>query len=95
LLNSATARTVLQNTGSPQQDAPGRQATQRIGNRPNLAQLIPAVVKQNDKTVDMIAVMGADGNLQVICIANDGLLYLIWQDKAGRWYYYGQLPAMY
>jgi hypothetical protein len=53
LLNSATARNVLQITGSPQQDAPGRPATQRIGNRPNLAQLITAVadVWQNDKTV--------------------------------------------
>lgn len=42
ILNSARARSVLRSTGSPQQDAPGRPATQRIGNRPNLLQLIPA-----------------------------------------------------
>lgn len=38
LLTSATARDILRNTGSPQQDEPGRPATQRIGNRPNLRQ---------------------------------------------------------
>jgi hypothetical protein len=40
LLTPATARNLLRTTGSPQQDAPGRPATQRIGNRPNLRQLI-------------------------------------------------------
>lgn len=34
------ARALLRGTGSPQQDAPGRPRTQRIGNRPNLRQLI-------------------------------------------------------
>lgn len=36
LLTPATARDLLRNTGSPQQDAPARPATQRIGNRPDL-----------------------------------------------------------
>jgi hypothetical protein len=40
LLTPATARQLLRTTGSPQQDAPGRPATQRIGTRPNLRQLI-------------------------------------------------------
>ncbi|UCG37523.1 MAG: S8 family serine peptidase, partial [Candidatus Bathyarchaeota archaeon] len=40
LWTPATARTMLRATGSPQQDAPTRPATQRIGNRPNLRQLI-------------------------------------------------------
>ena len=40
LLTPATARSNLRNTGSPQQDAPTRPATQRIGNRPNLRELI-------------------------------------------------------
>ncbi|HEY7164244.1 MAG TPA: S8 family peptidase [Candidatus Binatia bacterium] len=40
LLTPATARDVLRNTGSPQQDEPGRPATQRIGNRPNLRQAL-------------------------------------------------------
>ncbi|MDF2192094.1 S8 family serine peptidase [Paraflavitalea sp. CAU 1676] len=38
LLTPATAQTLLRNTGSVQQDNPGRPATQRIGNRPNLRQ---------------------------------------------------------
>jgi Subtilase family len=36
LLTPGTARHLLRTTGSPQQDEPGRPATQRIGNRPNL-----------------------------------------------------------
>lgn len=39
LLTPATARDLLRQTGSPQQDAPGRPATQRIGNRPDLEQM--------------------------------------------------------
>lgn len=40
LLTPATARAILRSTGSPQQDAPGRPRTQRIGNRPNLRQIV-------------------------------------------------------
>jgi hypothetical protein len=36
LLTPATARNLLRANGSPQQDGPGRPATQRIGNRPDL-----------------------------------------------------------
>jgi hypothetical protein len=39
-LSPARARDLLRSTGSAQQDAPGRPATQRIGTRPNLRQLI-------------------------------------------------------
>jgi len=39
-LTPATARALLRATGSPQQDAPGRPRTQRIGNRPNLRQMV-------------------------------------------------------
>ena len=45
LLTPASARSLLRSTGSPQQDAPGRPATQRIGNRPDLKELIPKVAK--------------------------------------------------
>ncbi len=38
LLTPVSARNLLRTTGSPQQDAPGRPASQRIGNRPNLKQ---------------------------------------------------------
>ncbi len=40
ILNAIQARNILRNTGSPQQDAVGRPKTQRIGNRPNLRQII-------------------------------------------------------
>jgi hypothetical protein len=43
LLDSNEARNILRSTGSPQQDAIGRPASQRIGNRPNLRQLIVQV----------------------------------------------------
>ena len=45
-LNPARVRELLRATGSPQTDAPGRPATQRIGNRPDLRQLIPLAVQQ-------------------------------------------------
>ncbi|MCP9488991.1 MAG: S8 family serine peptidase [Solirubrobacteraceae bacterium MAG38_C4-C5] len=48
VLNPATARQTLRTTGSPQQDAPGRPASQRIGNRPNLRQVLgrPKPIKE-------------------------------------------------
>jgi hypothetical protein len=42
-LTPARARQLLRTTGSPQQDGPGRPATQRIGSRPDLARLIAAL----------------------------------------------------
>jgi hypothetical protein len=44
-LSPARARDLLRLTGSAQQDAPGRPATQRIGNRPNLRQLIASATQ--------------------------------------------------
>ncbi|MEW2523938.1 S8 family peptidase [Streptomyces sp. NPDC047071] len=47
-MTSARARAVLRATGSPQQDAPGRPASQRIGNRPDIkaavTKLLPEAV---------------------------------------------------
>jgi subtilisin family serine protease len=43
LYTPAQMRNRLRTTGSPQTDAPGRPATQRIGNRPNLKSLIGLV----------------------------------------------------
>ncbi len=45
LLTSWRARQLLRSTGSPQQAAAGRPVSQRIGNRPNLRQLVPAALK--------------------------------------------------
>ncbi len=42
-LTPAQARQLLRSTGSPQQDAPNRPASQRIGNRPNLRQAIDSL----------------------------------------------------
>ncbi len=48
-LSPARARKLLRETGSPQQDAPERPRTQRIGKRPNLRQLISiALVRRAD-----------------------------------------------
>ncbi len=48
-LSPARARKLLRETGSPQQDAPDRPRTQRIGKRPNLRQLISiALVRRAD-----------------------------------------------
>jgi len=44
-MTPASARSWLRASGSPQQDEPGRPATQRIGNRPDLRQLINSHVK--------------------------------------------------
>jgi hypothetical protein len=64
LLTPSTACTILRNTGSQQQDEPGRPATQRIGNRPNLRQalqelgvgkrLIEDKIKENKNVKDSI-----------------------------------------
>jgi subtilisin family serine protease len=43
-LTPAEARGLLRTTGSPQQDAPGRPISQRIGNRPNLREMINQVL---------------------------------------------------
>ncbi|KUM71280.1 S8 family peptidase [Streptomyces curacoi] len=40
------ARAVLRATGSPQQDAPGRPASQRIGNRPDIKAAVTSLVPQ-------------------------------------------------
>lgn len=40
-LSPARARDLFRASGSPQQDAPGRPRSQRIGRRPNLRQMIP------------------------------------------------------
>ncbi len=46
-MSPARARDLLRATGSPQQDGPNGPIAQRIGNRPNLRQMIGAVSGQN------------------------------------------------
>lgn len=47
-LSPARARELFRATGSPQQDAPGRPRTQRIGRRPNLRHMIPMALRDNE-----------------------------------------------
>jgi hypothetical protein len=60
LLTSIAARNHFRASGSPQQDEPGRPATQRIGNRPNLrtlhSRLLPKLVIKDlkDSTKEVI-----------------------------------------
>ncbi|TKB67397.1 MAG: hypothetical protein E8D52_12540 [Nitrospira sp.] len=51
-LNSASARLLVRACGSPQQDAPGRPASQRIGTRPNLRELIPEAARYQSLSAD-------------------------------------------
>jgi hypothetical protein len=55
-LTPLQARQSLRTTGSPQQDAPGRPSTQRIGNRPNLRQLLggPKPIKEGKPEIKEI-----------------------------------------
>lgn len=46
VMTSERGRQLLRSTGSPQQAAVDRPVSQRIGNRPNLRQLIPVALKQ-------------------------------------------------
>ena len=56
-MTPAKARDCLRTTGSPQQDALGRPASQRIGNRPNIKQLISCAtgIKEPNKPLCAIA----------------------------------------
>lgn len=47
-LSPARARDLFRAYGSPQQDAPGRPRSQRIGRRPNLRQMIPAALRTRE-----------------------------------------------
>ncbi|MBI3269639.1 MAG: S8 family serine peptidase [Planctomycetes bacterium] len=52
LLTPAGARNLLRTTGSPQQAAPGRPVTERIGNRPDLRKMIARVLGTPGDVVD-------------------------------------------
>lgn len=60
-LSPARARELLRATGSPQQDAPGRPRTQRIGTRPDLRQLVArALQTQTWKGVQFTGTLAAN-----------------------------------
>ncbi|MFI0479731.1 FG-GAP-like repeat-containing protein [Actinomadura sp. 9N215] len=68
-LTSGHARWLVRATGSPQQDAPDRPSSQRIGNRPNLRELIPAAVKFASRSADF----DGDGRAEVLVTSPWGI----------------------
>jgi hypothetical protein len=53
LLTPSATISLLRTTGSPQTDAPGRPRTQRIGNRPNLQQMIARFIRPRVRTAPL------------------------------------------
>ncbi|HTB23096.1 MAG TPA: S8 family serine peptidase [bacterium] len=58
-LNSAAVRDVLRTTGSPQQDGVYGPATQRIGNRPDLKQILPMILSVTYNANDGVVTAGS------------------------------------
>ena len=97
LLTPATARNILRSTGSPQQDEPGRPATQRIGNRPDLRQAIAQLTVAGWNHNDLSAAAGApiavgdpagytwdvDRTQHVVYRGNDSHIHELWFN--GQW----------
>ncbi len=61
-LTSPEARRLVRASGSPQQDAPGQPASQRIGTRPNLRLLIRAAAGYTARSADF----NGDGKAEVL-----------------------------
>lgn len=76
LLTPQRVRTLLRSTGSPQQDATGRPRTQRIGNRPNLRELIPAALGEIP-TPDMSEVSEVGSAKSKVTIRGGGITVTI------------------
>jgi hypothetical protein len=62
VLNSNSARLLVRACGSPQQDTPGRPASQRIGTRPNLREYIPEAARLKSRSADF----DGDGSQEVL-----------------------------
>ena len=70
-LSPAQARQLLRDTGSPQQDAPDRPRTQRIGNRPDLRQLVARALPEDDPArVAELEALLADKERRVAALVN-------------------------
>ncbi|MDF0652469.1 MAG: FG-GAP-like repeat-containing protein [Nitrospira sp.] len=77
-LNSASARLLVRACGSPQQDAPGRPASQRIGTRPNLRELIPEAARYQSRSADY----NGDRRAEILITSPWGMGIL---EQAGSW----------
>jgi len=69
ILTPATARLLVRWCGSPQQDAPSRPASQRIGKRPNLREYIPAAARFASRSADY----DGDGRAEVLITSPWGI----------------------
>ncbi len=69
LFDAAAARRLVRAWGSPQQDAPGRPASQRIGKRPNLRQMIPAAAGFASRSADY----DGDGRAEILVTSGWGI----------------------
>src|SRR5438270_3728297 len=69
VLNSNSARLLVRACGSPQQDAPGRPASQRIGTRPNLREYIPEAARLKSRSADF----DGDGSQEILVTSPWGL----------------------
>ncbi|MBL8229323.1 MAG: VCBS repeat-containing protein [Bryobacterales bacterium] len=72
LLNSHSARRLVRACGSPQQDAPGRPATQRIGKRPNLREYIPEAARFPSRSADY----NGNGRAEILVTSPWGMGFL-------------------
>jgi len=68
-LTSERARQLVRSSGAPQQDAPTRPASQRIGNRPNLRQLIPTAGGFQSRSADY----DGDGRAEILITSPWGI----------------------
>jgi hypothetical protein len=68
-LTSDRARRLVRGSGAPQQDATGRPASQRIGTRPNLRQLIPMAAGFQSRSADY----DGDGRAEVLITSPWGI----------------------
>jgi hypothetical protein len=68
-LTSPRARQLVRKCGAPQQDESGRPASQRIGNRPNLRQLIPLAADFQSRSADF----DGDGRAEILITSPWGI----------------------
>jgi hypothetical protein len=64
-VSPSVARNLLRSTGSPQQDAPGRPRNQRIGNRPNIREMLAEVTGKMSQLQPVLTFDGIDDYVEV------------------------------
>jgi len=69
VLTPVQVRNCLRSTGSPQQDAPGRPATQRIGNRPDLRAFATCAFGKGKELAKEVAKELKEGGMEPVAAA--------------------------